>query len=308
MKDAFWQIPLDIKSRDKTAFVVPGRPLCQFTVLPFGLCNSPQTMCRLMHRVIPHELHERVFVYLDDLLITSATFDEHIELLKKVACLLTEAGLTINVEKSKFLLKQIKYLGYVVGDGCLKVDPEKVQAIKDFPQPTTVRHIRRFLGMTGWFNRFIPNYAIICAPMTDLLKKKCKLQWNEKAELAFQQLKTALTSAPVLVNPDFSKTFFIQCDACTTGIGGVLFQKADNDSEHPIAFFSKKLNSAQRNYSITELECFAVIMSIKKFRPYIEGYSFVIITDHASLKWLMSQKDLAGRLARWSLKLQGYDF
>lgn len=308
LKDAFWQIPLHPASRDKTAFTVPDRPLFQFTVLPFGLCNSPQTMCRLMHLVIPHELHDRVFVYLDDLLITSATFDEHIALLEHVAGLLTAAELTINVEKSKFLLKQIKYLGYIVGDGCLKVNPEKVQAISEFPRPKTSRQIRRFQGMTGWFSRFIKDYSIIMAPLTELLKKNCKHSWNEKTEAAFQQMKLALTTAPVLVNPDFSKPFFVQCDACTSGVGGVLFQISDDGHEHPIAFVSKKLNGAQKNYTTTELECYAVIVSIKKFRPYIEGYNFTVITDHASLRWLMNQKDLSGRLARWSLKLQGYSF
>jgi len=308
LKDAFWQIPLDPQSRDKTAFTVPGRPLYQFTVMPFGLCNAPQTMCRVMHQVIPHQLHDRVFVYLDDLLITSATFDEHIILLTEVAQRLAKANLTINVEKSKFVLRQVKYLGFLVGEGCLRSDPEKVRAIAEFPVPKSAKQIRRFLGMSGWYRRFIQNYAILATPLTNLLKKGIKIKWSAEAQSSFDALKNALITAPVLAHPNFSEPFYIQCDASSTGVGSVLFQLTSDGAERPIAFLSQKLNAAQRNYSVTELECYAAVLSVKKFRAYVEGYEFTIITDHASLQWLMSQKELSGRLARWSLKLQGFNF
>lgn len=307
LKDAFWQIPLDPSSRDKTAFTVPGRPLYQFKVMPFGLCNAPQTMCRLMDKVIPHQLHDRVFVYLDDLLIISATLEEHLALLAEVASRLKAANLTINVEKSKFCLTSTRYLGYVVGGGRLQVDPEKVDAITSFPIPKTARHVRRFLGMSGWYSRFIPNYSTLAAPLTDLLGKK-KFSWSSSCQDAFQNIKDNLTTAPVLKHADFSKTFYVQCDASKSGVGSVLFQKDDSGYDHPIAFFSKKLNRSQRNYTVTELECYAAVLSVKKFRPFLEGYDFVIITDHSSLQWLMQQRDLSGRLARWSLKLQGFNF
>lgn len=259
LKDAFWQIPLDERSRDKTAFTVPGRPLYQFTVMPFGLCNAPQRMCRLMDKVIPYHLHDRIFVYLDDLLITSATIEEHFSLLKEVARLIDLAGLTINVEKSHFVLREVKYLGFIISDGVLKVDPLKVDAISSFPTPRTVRQVRRFLGMAGWYRRFIHNYATIATPLFELTKKNKKWSWNDESRIAFEKLKTSLTTAPVLINADFSRPFFIQCDASSTGIGSVLFQMTDSGEEHPIAFTSKKLNAAQRNYSITELECFTAV-------------------------------------------------
>lgn len=308
LKDAFWQIPLGEGSRDKTAFTVPGRPLYQFAVMPFGLCNAPQRMCRLMDRVIPHHLHDRIFVYLDDLLITSATYEEHLVLLREVSRLLKEAGLTINVTKSKFVLKSTRYLGYVIGNGTIRVDSEKVRCIKEYPVPKNIRQIRRFLGMTGYYRRFISNYSSIAVPLTNMLSKNKAFRWTSEAQLALDKLKQALISAPVLQNADFKKQFFIQCDASSVGIGSVLFQVSDDGSEHPIAYASKKLNSAQRNYSITELECYAVVHGIKSFRAYVEGYNFVVITDHASLKWLMAQRDLTGRLARWALKLQPYTF
>lgn len=309
LKDAFWQIELDEQSKDKTAFTVPGRPLYQFVRMPFGLCNAPQTMCRLMDKVINSELREYVFVYIDDLLVVSKCFDTHITRLKAVAKCLREANLTINVLKSKFVMKEIKYLGHLVGHGQIKADPGKVDAITNFPVPNTVRQVRRFLGMCGWYRRYIAGFAATASPITDLLgKQHARFVWSDAAQMAFDKLKQSLTSAPVLSHPDFTRPFVIQCDASNTGVGGVLYQLDEEGEEHPIAFMSHKLNSAQRNYSVTEQECLAAMLSLKKFRGYVEGMTFKIVTDHASLKWLMSQKDLTGRLARWSLKLQAFDF
>lgn len=308
LKDAFWQIPLSVDSRDKTAFTIPGCPLYEFVVMPFGLCNAAQTLCKLVDKVIPHHLRDRVHPYLDDLLITTETLEEHLSLLKDVSDRLRGAGLTVNMEKSKFLLGEIDYLGYVVGGGCLRANQEKVKAIAEFPTPKTVRQLRRFLGVTGWYRRFVANYSVKACALTELLKGGKRFKWTTEAQLAFDALKKSLLEAPVLINPDFSRHFYIQCDASTTGVGSVLFQRDDDGTEHPIAFYSQKLNAAQRNYNTTELECLAAVLSVKKFRGYVEGHPFTIITDHSSLKWLRSQRDLSGRLARWSLKLQAFDF
>lgn len=308
LKDAFWQVPLAESSRPMTAFAVPGRPQYQFRVMPFGCCNATQTMCKLMDRVIPYQLHDRVFVYLDDLLIVSSSFEQHIELLRIVADRLKAANLTINLEKSHFSLTECKFLGFLVGEGGLRADPAKIDAVKNFPAPSTVRQVRRLLGMAGWYRRFIPNFATVTAPITGLLKKNVKFLWTQEAQSAFETLKTLLTTAPILINPDYQKRFFIRCDASTQGIGSVLYQLDEGGNERPISYISQKLNGAQKNYCVTELECLAALISVKKFRPYVEGHQFTIITDHASLKWLMNQKDLSGRLARWSLKLQAFDF
>lgn len=308
LKDAFWQIPLDENSKLKTAFTVPGRPLYHYTVMPFGLCNAPQTMSRLMNKVVPPELRNEVFVYLDDLLIISASFERHLEVLSIIAKRLRNSKLTINVGKSKFCVNQIKYLGHVIGNGVIQTDPDKIAALMDYPIPKSIKDIRRFLGMAGWYHKFISNFASVVAPITDLLKNKNKFEWNATAQESFEKLKKLLSSAPVLHSPDFNKPFFIHCDACKTGIGSVLVQLNSDGDEIPIAFMSRKLNKAQRSYSVTEQECLAAVLSVKKFRPYIEGHEFTIVTDHASLKWLMSQKDLCCRLARWALKLQAYNF
>lgn len=307
LKDAYWQIELEENARDKTAFTIPGRPLYEFTRMPFGLCNAAQSMCRLMDLAIPSTLRGCVFVYIDDLLVVSGDFDKHIERVETVAKSLRKANLTINVEKSHFGMKSIKYLGHVVGNGTIKPDPDRVQGVSDCQVPKTIKQVRRFLGMAGWYQRYINNFSSVAAPLTDLLKKSDRFVWTPEAQQSFDALKTSLTTAPVLTHPDFDQPFFIQCDASITGVGGVLFQEI-NGQEHPIAFMSRKLNTAQKNYSVTELECLAAILSIQKFRCYVEGMKFTVITDHASLKWLMSQKDLTGRLARWSLSLQAFDF
>lgn len=308
LKDAFWQIELDNDAKEKTAFTVPGRSLYQFARMPFGLCNAAQTMCRLMDQAIDPDLRESVFVYIDDLLVVSADFDSHIVRLRRVAQCLRKANLTINVQKSKFAMKEMSYLGYIVGNGVLKTDPEKIRAISEFPVPANIRQLRRFLGLTGWYQRFIANYSAISTPLSNIKGKPENFKWSPDAQVAFDQLKASLTTAPVLSHPNFEKPFLIQCDASATGVGSVLCQVGDDGHEHPIAFMSKKLNAAQRNYSVTELECYAAVLSVKKFRAYVEGMRFTIITDHMSLKWLMSQKELSGRLARWSLKLQAFDF
>lgn len=308
MKHAFWQIPLDERSRQVTAFTIPNRPLYQYTVMPFGLCNAPQTLCRLMDRVIPSHLRSRVFVYLDDLLVLSDDFDSHLILLREVALCLCKANLTINISKSKFCMTEVRYLGFIVGNGQIKTDPEKIRAIIDFPVPSSVKQLRSFLGLSGWYRRFINNFASISFDLTELLKKGKTFCWNERAQASFERLKSMLTSTPVLVTPDFNKRFILLCDASLNGLGCVLAQENDEGIELPIAFMSVKLTKAQRNYSVTELECLAVVQGIKKFRAYIEGQEFCVITDHASLQWLMRQRDLSGRLARWALKLQGFRF
>jgi len=233
LKDAFWQIPLDERSKEKTAFTVPNRPLYQFRVMPFGLCNAAQTMSRLMDKVVSAHLRTKVFVYLDDLLVITATFDEHIVVLQEIAIRFREAGLTINVEKSKFMRREVRYLGHIIGNGEIRTDPEKVQAVKDFPRPRSVKQLRMFLGMCGYYQRFVKNYASITAPLTDMLRKN-KFVWTDESISAFENLKESFCTAPVLHSPDFTRAFSLQCDASKHGIGAVLVQRY-GEVEAPIA-------------------------------------------------------------------------
>lgn len=308
LKDAYVQVPLDMHSREKTAFTVPGRPLYQFKVMPFGLCNATSTMSRLMDKVVPPHLRNKVFIYLDDLLVVSSAFEDHLEVLREIALHIKRAGLTINIAKSHFCMRRVRYLGHIIGEGGIRTDPEKVSAISNFPLPKTLRSLRRFMGMCGWYRKFVPNFASLASPSSDLMTTKKRFILTEDAVKAFEELKRCLCAAPVLCSPDFSKPFSIHCDASNTGVGAVLVQVSEEGDERPVAFISKKLNKAQRNYTVTEQECFAAIVALKNFRAYVEGHEFTIITDHASLKWLMSNHDLKSRLARWALALQSYRF
>lgn len=308
LKDAYWQIGLADEAKALTAFTIPGRPLYQFVVMPFGLCNAPSTMCRLMDELIPPDLRHCVFGYLDDLIIVSEDFSSHLSILVRIAHQFKQANLTLNTSKSKFCVTEVNYLGYIIGNGGIKTDPEKIDSILNWPVPKTIKQVRGFLGLAGWYRRFISNFSTVVYPVTEVLSTKRKFNWTTEAQDSFNQIKTLLTSAPVLTNPDFNKKFYLHCDASDVGIGAVLVQYDENCDEKPIGFMSKKLSTAQRNYSVTERECLAALEAIKKFRCYLEMQEFEVITDHSSLVWLMKQPDLTGRLARWVFKLQGYKF
>lgn len=307
IKSAYWQVPVAIESREYTAFTIPGRGLFHFKRMPFGLSNSPATWQRLVDKLLGAELEPNAFVYLDDIIIVSDNFEKHIEILDEILNRITSAGLTLSREKCKFCLPELKYLGYVVNSQGLLVDPEKVKAILDIPSPRNITEVRRIIGISSWYRRFLPTFSTIIAPMTELLRKHKKWHWSDDCEKSFQFIKDALVSAPVLSCPDFSKPFVVQTDASSYGIGAVLSQKFE-DGEHVICYISRSLSRAERNYSTTERECLAVIFAIEKLRAYLEGYKFIVVTDHHSLVWLHNLKEPTGRLARWALRLQQYDF
>lgn len=308
LSDAFWQVPLHPDSQPKTAFRVPGRGLFMYATMPMGLCNSAQTMSRLMDIVLGCDLEPSVFYYLDDIIICTDTFEEHMRITEIVANRLRDAKLTINLGKSKFCCKELKYLGYLLTTKGLSTDPEKVQVIEKYPPPTSVTEVRRFLGMTGWYQRFIRKYSDIAASLTELTKKQPgKFKMTPEGLESFEKLKHALTIAPVLVNPRFDLPFTIQCDASNIAVGGVLTQQWD-DGEHVVAYAAQKLNKCQTKYMACEKELLAVLVCIEKFRGYVEGAKFFVLTDNSAVAWLRNFKDPTGRLARWALKLQKYNF
>lgn len=310
LRSAFWQIPLEEASKEKTAFGLAGKGLYQFKVMPFGLSNASQTQQRLMDRLFTTEFESRIFTYLDDIVICDDSFDGHLSSLSHVKNQLKEAGLTINLEKCVFARSSLKYLGYIVDKEGLRTDPDKVKAILDYPRPATYTELKRFIGLASWYRRFVENFAIVAAPLHELTKggKKTKrIVWNKEAEDSFLNLKTALTSTPVLRVPDFTKPFSIQCDASNRGTGGVLIQIADG-LEVPIAYTSKKLSERECKYSASERELLSVLHAVEQFRPYVEGNHFKVITDHSALQWLHRNRDPHGRLARWAMRLQQFDY
>lgn len=305
LKSAFFQVPLSEESKPITAFAVPGRGLWQFTRMVFGGVNSSATFQRLCDSVIAGL--EGVFGYLDDLVLVSETPEEHIELLNAVIDRLETANLTINVDKCELFKKSLTFLGYVVDSEGLRASPDKVAAIVEFPHMKSQRQVRRFIGMCGYYRRFLPNFSKVASPLTNLLRKGKKFVWSLECEQAFAQIKTLLTSAPVMAVPDFDRPFFVQTDASAQGIGAVLTQRFD-EGEKVIAYASRKLTKLECSYSATEWECLAVIFAVEKWRSYLEGCHFTVQTDHHSLKWLKDLQDPNPRLTRWALKLQSYDY
>lgn len=308
LKDAYHQIEIDKESRPCTAFSASSKGTFQYVRMAMGLCNASSTLCELIQDIIGCDLEPYVYPYMDDFLVLTPTFEKHLEILKELAKRLAKATLTISPNKSKFCMKETSYVGYVISEKGIKANPNRMEPILKYPAPKNIKALRRFIGMSGWYRRFIRNYSTIIAPITNLLKKSnLPFKWNEEANAAFEAIKEILVAPPILSPPNFTVPFELQCDASDTGTGAVLTQTV-NGEERVIAYFSCKLDKAQQNYSATEKECLAVIKAVEKFRPYIDGTHFTVITDHASLLWLQTMRTPTGRLARWALRLQEYDF
>ena len=307
LRSGYWQIPVDPESRKFTAFTVPGRGLYQWKVMPFGLHSAPATFQRTLDQVIGPEFDNIAFAYLDDIIVLGETKRDHLENLQKVFDRLKEANLRINPEKCKFFKTHLKYLGHVVSDQGIHTDPEKVAAISNIEPPKNLKELRRFFGVASWYRRFVPNFPELTSHLSPLLKKNTKWKWTEDQQEDFENLKDALTKAPVLTGPDYQEKFVLQTDASGVGLGAVLTQTIKGE-ERVIAYASRGLNPAEQNYSATEKECLAIVWGIRKMREYLEGYHFTVLTDHLALKWLNSIESPTGRIAKWALELQAFNF
>ena len=306
LRSGYWQIEMDADSKEKTVFITHNG-LYEFNALPFGLCNSPATFQRVMTHVLRGLEWDICLVYIDDLIIFSRTFDEHLLHLEQVFKRLREANLRLKPSKCHFVKPKVEYLGHVVSAEGLKPNPAKIRAVQEFPVPTNATGVKAFLGLCNYYRRFIKGFAQIASPLNKLTSKNVKFEWTPACQTSFDCLKNALVSAPVLAYPDFELPFHLYVDASQTGIGLTLGQIIDG-KDRVIAYAGRDLNQAERNYSATERECLALIDGIKRFQPYLYGRKFTIYTDHNALKWLMSIQDPTGRVARWALLIQQFDF
>ncbi|CAM4523929.1 unnamed protein product [Lepidochelys kempii] len=304
----YWQVPLDESAKERSAFIT-HLGLYEFNVLPFGLRNAPATFQRLVDGLLAG-LGEYAVAYLDDVAIFSDSWADHLEHLQKVLERIREAGLTVKAKKCQIGLNRVTYLGHQVGQGTISPLQAKVDAIQKWPVPKSKKQVQSFLGLAGYYRRFVPHYSQIAAPLTDLTKKKQPnaVQWTGKCQKAFNKLKTTLMSDPVLRAPDFDKPFLVTTDASERGVGAVLMQKGPDQEFHPVVFLSKKLSERESNWSVTEKECYAIVYALEKLRPYVWGRRFHLQTDHAALKWLHTVKETNKKLLRWSLALQDFDF
>ncbi|UYV69914.1 hypothetical protein LAZ67_7001174 [Cordylochernes scorpioides] len=299
LKAGYWQIGIDVADREKTAFITPDG-LFEFKVMPFGLCNAPATFERMMDNLLKGLRWTICLCYLDDVVIFADNFPDHLRRLEVVLNCFKRAGLKLNPGKCSFGASNIKILGHQVNKDGIRPDDDKIKAVSQFPIPKNLQQLRSFLGLSSYYRRFIKNYADIARPLNLLLSKGTKFQWNTDQERAFQKLKNALTSKPVLGHFDDDAPTELHTDASGYGIGAVLAQKQGN-GEKVIAYASRTLLKSEKNYSTTERECLAIVWAIGKFRPYLFGRPFKVITDHHSLCWLTNLKDPADLLGRFPI-------
>ncbi|XP_052203128.1 uncharacterized protein LOC127808594 [Diospyros lotus] len=283
LRAGYHQIRMKIEDIPKTAFKTHHGHF-EFLVMPFGLTNAPATFQSLMNRIFEPYLRKFILVFFDDILVYSPTFDQHLAHLKITLEILRTHQLFIKESKCAFAQRQVEYLGHLISDGEVSTDPRKVEAMLSWPRPTSLKALRGFLGLTGYYRRFVQNYGIISKPLTNLLKKG-GFNRGQEAEEAFENLKGAMSRVPVLGLPDFDKPFTLETDASGTGVGAVLAQEG-----RPLAFLSQVLSPKHLGLSIYEKELLAVLMAVDRWRHYLEGNKFIIKTDHESLKFLLQQK------------------
>lgn len=307
----FWQVMIKPEHRHKTAFVTM-RGLYEFVVMAFGLCNAPATFQRLMDQVILPEYRSFIETYIDDLMTHSNTFEEHLQHLRTTFSLLRKNNLMVKLSKCKFAQQEVKFLGHLLSQGQLRTNPESVAAIQKWERPAgkgaqAVKAVRGFLGMTGWYRKFIPYYADIAKPLIELTKKSVKWAWTPACQAAFETLRDALTKAPVLAVADPNKSYVLHTDASDIAMSAILMQEDDNGDLHPIAFASKVFNDAQRNYDTTAREALALVWGLEHYNTYVEGHKYVIVTDHHALEYIKKNVDVNKRITRLSWKLQPYE-
>ena len=304
---AYFQLPLSENSRKYTSFVTEFGQF-EFNVVPFGIRFASGLCNRIMKEVL-HSCSDFVTTFVDDLVIYSSDFDSHLSHVNKVLSTLFNSGITLNLKKCSFAQQCIKFLGFIIEDCMLKPDIDKVNAIRNFPRPTTKKQLRSFLGILNFYNRFVPHLASHLSLLTNLLKKQCsdKIVWDENLDYCFRESRELVSANAALFIPRYGYNFVLQTDASDNGLGAVLGQEIDGEFR-PISFISRKLNSAEQNYAVIEKECLAIKWAIEYFHQYLYARKFIVCTDHAPLTWLSQNKNVNSRLTRWALTLQSFDF
>ncbi|KAD6453241.1 hypothetical protein E3N88_07946 [Mikania micrantha] len=301
LRSGYYQIRVTETDVPKTAFRTHSGHY-EFKVMPFGLTNAPSTFQAIMNDLFRPFLRKFVLVFFDDILIYSRDMDQHVYHLDTTLQLLQSHSFFVKLSKCCFGQSHVNFLGHIITSEGVKVEEEKIAAVKSWPIPQNVTQVRGFLGLTGYYRRFVRNYGIIARPLTALTKKN-GFHWNDEAWSAFNALKTALTTAPVLHLPDFDKEFVVECDASSDGVGAILSQ-----AEHPIAYFSKGFTPSTRFKSAYDRELLALVLAVQKWNHYLFGRHFLIRTDHYTLKFLLEQRVTTTEQQRLLLKLMPYDF
>jgi hypothetical protein len=285
IENAYWNIPIREEDKDKTGFLTPFGSF-RYERMAFGLSGAPSTFQHVMDAMLVGLRDVEILLYLDDLLIFTETIKDHVRPMRLVFDRVGDANFKLNVAKCTFAVPEVMYLGHVVNRNGVAPDPSKITAIKNFPQPRTVRDVRAFLGLSGYYRGFVRNYAAMNRTLTQLTKIDEKFMWTDLQQRAFDNLKADLTSDSVLAHPRFEQLFILSTDASDYPISTILSQ-LHNGKERPISFASRMLNAAERNYSTTQKELLAVVFGTQIYRCFLYGRKFKFVTDHAALKWLI---------------------
>ena len=301
LRSGYHQVRMRLEDVHKMAFRTHD-DLYEFLVMPFGLCNAPATFQALMNDVLRPFLHRFVLVFFDDILIHNKSWADHLRHLHVVLSQLRRHQLFVKRSKCALGVTSVSYLGHIISAADIAMDPTKVRAIHDWPVPRSACAVRGFLGLAGYYRKFVHNYGAVAAPLTALLKKD-GFSWNEETTAAFAVLKATVTSAPILAMPDFTKLFIVECGASSHGFGVVLIQDG-----HPVAFFSRPV--APRHHALTayEWELIGLVHDVRHWRPYLWGGQFIVMMDHYSLNYLLDQRLAIIPQHHWVGKLLGFDF
>jgi hypothetical protein len=306
LRSGYHNIPIRNQDKDKTAFIT-RRGCWRYNVMPFGLTCAPSVFQRLMDLVLCGLTFEICMVYLDDIIVFSSDFSSHLNRLEQVFCRLRGANLKVKPSKCRLFQRRVEFLGHVVSSAGIEMQAEKVAVVRDWPVPQNLREVRSFLGLCSYYRKFISGFANIAASLHELMKKNTAFVWSEPQQKAFDQLKVSLTTAPILGIPRDEGTFFLDTDASDQGLGAVLSQTQDN-AERVIAYASRALSSAERNYCTTRKELLAVIYGLKQYRQYLLGRQFVIRTDHSALQWLQRTPEPIAQQARWLAYIEQFQY
>ena len=299
------QIAIAPEDQEKTTFTCPFGTFA-YRRMPFGLCNAPATFQRCMTSIFSDMVEKIIEVFMDDFSVFGDSFDLCLHHLSLVLKRCVETNLVLNWEKCHFMVQQGIVLGHIISARGIEVDKAKIDLVRSLPPPTTVREVRSFLGHAGFYRRFIKDFSKITRPLCCLLQKDVAFNFDEDCKKAFEKLKEMLTTAPIIMSPNWNLPFELMCDASDYAVGAVLGQRI-NKLPHVIYYASRTLNDAQLNYSTTEKELLAVVFALDKFRSYLIGTKVIVFSDHAALKYLLTKKDAKPRLIRWILLLQEFD-
>eukprot|EP01129_Flabellula_baltica_P005312 TRINITY_DN1914_c0_g1_i1.p1 TRINITY_DN1914_c0_g1~~TRINITY_DN1914_c0_g1_i1.p1 ORF type:complete len:1797 (-),score=243.90 TRINITY_DN1914_c0_g1_i1:39-5429(-) len=305
-KTGFYHLRIAEEDREKTAFSSPFG-FFQWIAMPMGLKNAPASFQRAMEAIFASFLYTYVLIYIDDIIIFSKSFDDHLLHIGNVLDVIIEKKLVLNFSKCRFATSTIKYLGHVVSRGFIGPNPEKVSTITSYDVPDSKSKLKNFLGVLNYFRKFIPEYATRSRHLYDATRHDCKFKWTAEMTEEFMDLKAAMANEPILALPDLDERFFVETDWSKYGVGGILYQY-ENDMKRPIEYFSKKMKNAELNYSAYAGECYAILLALRKWRSYLLGKEFTLRTDHKTLQWMLFMSLDGSKYNRWIVELSSFDF